>query len=770
MKKRNQILHYYKSSITAVKQFLHRLLFKFLLKKSHFDSLIEIFVNSIKNNIFAIWTILYFLFLVGIAIVLGLFLPHNLNKEFVSSIFLGEAAVIGTVLTIGFSFSIFLIQHAAQNLPSGFYKLITRYIVHDIIFFASTLLILGLFVFALLNGNLGYGLSNIAVQFSLFVLGTSLYLMFFLYYKVGQKVDPFNVLNEIKNRQLSYLASVRKMAEKFARLLKINPSPKEKVSKETALAIVFSQMPQQLSRVNNEVQYMFDYHDKVLNNQEKQLALYTLGQIGVVLQKYFDIRKDSSLMLPYGLLGRTSDSQSFLTPSLERFVSTGKSYIRIYNNEGITQIINVLTNLALSSSEIKFTPPLRGENPIFGQCRGYLDMLMDVAITFKYEEALFQATSAYRRLGLMSIEKELPLERSSIYTTLYKIGFSSVTSQQQIVFEYVIQAYVSYLSMLIEKKYFNLEMEIDNIFKHIDNLVLANFLTIKAFDSIQNRRYSQEVLALPYKVMESALYAIVKQIKNLSGDELRKNQRVFEVIAEQLRSSLRTLSEKMGSADHLLVDNLANITGNVGSLIIKLSSDKKWIQKKRELDKIAGWYIHQPYWFTHEVKVIDNNLSFRSLPEAVAQMGINALKQDMDELVKGAISDIHLFAILMLEKEKRPSYGFTEPRIMELACHIGIIALKLGKTDIVDFLKEKISDFEIQYKKLWFPKDEDDTRSSIKKDQLMIEVMNLIDKVGSSHTSDLPPFQEEERLVLSMIDKQDILKFIKKIWGVKLKI
>lgn len=750
------------------KNLVRKSYFRLILVKVKIDTIFEIFVYKIKGRAFGIWTGVYFLTLFVIVYAVGFHIPSNLSKEFVSNLYLGEAAVIGTVLTIAFSFSIFLIQHAAQNLPSGFYKLITRYIVQDIAFFISTFLILGLFVFSLLNGNLGLGVSNLAIQASLFMVGTSLYLMFYLYYKIGQKVDPFNVLGDIKNRQISYLEEVRKRAEKFAKILKLNINPKEEVSNETALAFVFGQMPQRLSRVNNEIQYMFDYHDKVLNNQEKQLALYTLSEIGIVIQKYFEIRKDSSLILPYGFLGRTSDSQPFLTPSLERYVAIGKNYIRLYNNDGITQVINVLASLSLNASEMKFTPPMRGENPVVGQCRGYLDMLMDSAITYKSEESLFQGTNAYQRLGLMTVDKDLALERSSIYSTLYKIGFSSTITSQQVVFEYVITAYVSIFNKLMSSKYFNLEMEIKNMFEHVDNLVLTNFLSIKAVDSIQNRRFSQEVLAHPYKALEVALFELSERSNELTGEELRKNNSTFVVVAEQLRSSLRGLSEKMGSADHILIDNLARVIGNVGSLLIELYSDKKWSREKKELEKIAGWYIHQPYWFTHDVNVIDSNLSFKELPKAVLQIGVNALEKDLDDLVIEAIKDISLFATLMIKKEKRPSYGFTEPRIMKLACYLGILALKHDKKDIVDFLKDKIKEFEKQYKELWFPKNEDDTRSSIKKDQLMIEVLGLVDKVGT-RTQNLGSFGNEESKYLGQMNKQDVEKFLKEIWGVSIK-
>lgn len=741
--------------------------YQFALKTIRSRGALELLLFKFKAKSFNIWSILYFLLLFFLVGFLGKHLPLNLSQDLIANLFFAEATILVTVLTIGFSFSILLIQHASQNLPSGFYKLVANYLLHDVIFFLSSCLTLGLLSFSLLYGRLGWGLSSQAVQISLFVSGLGLYLMFYLYFRIREKIDPFNVLQIVKDGLFRHLDNVKKRAEKYAKLIELNPKVKKEFTKEEALAFVFNRLSPNFNSVNNSVQYLFDYHDKVLNNQEKRLALFALGNIVDVIQKYFEVRKDSSLILPYGLLGRTSDSQSFLTPILERFVSTGKSYIREDNNEGVTEIINALTSLTLDSSKIKYTAKHQIDNPIFAQCRGYLGMLMDVAIANKSDEALFQGARAFKNVGLMAIDKKLRLDVSSTNSSLYKIGFYAIANSQKSVFETVIDAYDSLLRKFVSIHHFNLEMELKDIFEHVDSLVLYQFLTIKKVNSTENAHFSQTVLARPYKTMESLLFLLAKECKKLKGKDLDKAQSALLVIAEQLRSSLRHLSEKMQSA--LLVGELARINGEVGSLLVELSVDKKWSEEARKLENIAVWYVHQPYWFTDKVKIINSNLSFNALPESIAQVGLVALENDNEKVAKEAVKSISSLATMMLEKEERPSYGFTEPRIMELACHIGIVGLKKGKKELVADLKNKIKEFEKKYVELWFPKEKDDVRGSIKKSQLQIEVVELIGKLKDTSTRRLAMLEREESIFLQMVNEQDIKKFIEEIWKVKVK-
>ncbi len=94
--------------------------------------------------------------------------------------------------------------------------------------------------------------------------------------------------------------------------------------------------------------------------------------------------------------------------------------------------------------------------------------------------------------------------------------------------------------------------------------------------------------------------------------------------------------------------------------------------------------------------------------------------------------------------------------------------VKNQKKSVVIDLKTKIKDFEEKYKKLWFPKNEDDTKTSLKKNQLQAEVIGLIDKLKNTSTRHLAMLEREESIFLQMVEEQDIKKFVKEMWKTEL--
>jgi hypothetical protein len=241
----------------------------------------------------------------------------------------------------------------------------------------------------------------------------------------------------------------------------------------------------------------------------------------------------------------------------------------------------------------------------------------------------------------------------------------------------------------------------------------------------------------------------------------------FDVV-EETRRTLRSLSEKMKNADHLLITTFSSVVSDIGELMLDLTANPKWNPEKRELENQTKWYIHQTTWFTHEVPKINSNLSFDSLVEAATKIGLHSLQVGNEEIAIEAEKIIKGFAISMLEKEAGDTrFGFTEPRIMERACFVGILAKKLGKTAVVTALKPMITEFETAYRDLYF-RDDRQSNTPPTRDQLMSELFQLADDASEYRDLLMSRMMDDSRQrLLALVNKADIEEFIFEIWGVR---
>ena len=289
--------------------------------------------------------------------------------------------------------------------------------------------------------------------------------------------------------------------------------------------------------------------------------------------------------------------------------------------------------------------------------------------------------------------------------------------------------------------------------------------------TLESSFVTQTNLALPFETLSSLIFQTAKAATEAkTEDEQKEWKQVFFATVEELRATLRYLSEKMKNANHLLINSFGDMIADIGCLLLDLTQDDKWKQDKSELTKQVGWYLYQTEWFIHEVDNIKDNNAFDSLVEAAAKIGIRGLERDQDETAKDAIKVISNFANKMLANKEGSAYGFTEPRIMERACFIGILALKLGKKEIVDELKKYIKPFEEAYTKKWFSNIPKGIKlSSPTKDQLMMEVQGLIREIRNRYGR-LPMMDRSSEIMTQQVNEEDVNKFIFEVWKVKIEV
>lgn len=725
------------------------------------------FLNS-KKIIFG--TMVYFLLLTGSIFLLGQFIDPSFVRSDAITFFTAVAAMIGGILAIVFSLGILLMGNAAERIPVGFYETAARDWLHDLIFFLISICSIVVFSFALLFGKLGLGYSVLSFQLALFLVGCVFYLTFIFYQRVRERLNPNNVLRIASKQAFAKLDFTHKRAQEIADVLIRQPRLDKSVTKEEALATSFQYLQPEFVYINNRLNYLFDYHDKLAASNERSSALDVLHVITSILQRYFQTRKDSSLVLPAGfLLATTSDSRAFLTPPLERLVAVGENYMRENDNEGITRVISIFVQLCQSASQINYLTKHKIESPIMEQCRGYLNQLLDSAIKFNYQEALFQGAVAYTKIIPIVIKQNLHHEFISIYDMLDKIAISALNNRFNVVLGEVINTYTVILSQLISSKYFNLKMELGSLWEHLRNIIYYSYASMMA-GSLDNSFSVQTKLTHPFDTTSTLIFQIAKAANNAkTEDEQREWKSIFFITVEELRSTFRYLSEKMKTANHILVNTFGEKIADVGCLLVDLTGDEKWLKDREELIKQIGWYIYQTEWFTHDVKKIKDNSAFDSLIEAAAKIGIRTIQKGLDETAKDSIKILYNFANKMILSEEGEGYGFTEPRIMERACYVGILALKLGKTEIVDRLKEYIKSFEESYRKKWYPEGPPEKGKNISPsyDQLMMEVYGLIESKRNRY-GHLPIMDRSDDDLLPLITEEDVNKFIMEIWGVKI--
>jgi len=735
---------------------------------NYFRLRVPYYLNSKKA---IIGTLVFLLILLGVTFLLGNFIDPSFDKGNAITFFTAVAAMIGGILAIVFSLSILLMGNAAERIPVGFYETAAKDSFHDVIFFLISVSSLTVFTFALLFGNSDFGHSVFLFQLTLILIGGVFYLIFIFYQRVRSRLNPTNVLEIASKQALEKLKFTHKRAEEIAEVLIRQPKLDKSITKEQALATSFQYLQPEFIYINSRLNYLFDYHGKLVASNERSSALEVLQVITQILHKYFQTRKDSSLVLPAGfILATTSDSRAFLTPPLERLVAVGENYMRDNDNEGITRVISIFVQLCQSASQINYLTKHKVESPIMEQCVGYLSQLLQSAIKFNYQEALFQGAVAYPQITPIVIKQNLHHEFISIYEMLDKIAISALANRFNVVFGKVINSYAIIISQLISLKYFNLEMELKSLLEHLRDNIFYGYLSMSV-GTLESSFFTQTNLALPFETLSSLIFQTAKAATDAKTDDEQKDwKQVFFTTVEELRATLRYLSEKMKTANHLLINTFGDMIADIGCLLLDLTKDDQWKKDKAELTKQVGWYLYQTEWFTHEVENIKDNHAFDSLVEAAAKIGIRALERDQDETAKDAIKVISNFANKMLINKGGSAYGFTEPRIMERACFIGILALKLGKKEIVDELKKYIKPFEEAYIKKWFSNIPKGMKlSSPTKDQLMMEVHGLIREIRNRYGR-LPMLDRSSEIMTQLVNEEDVNKFILEVWKVKIEV
>jgi hypothetical protein len=347
------------------------------------------------------------LILLAFVLIWLLFLIHiSYLNDGLYTYFISAGAMLGSVLAVTFTISIFAQQRNADLYSSKFFNVYIHNWIEVITYFAIICLVLFMFFIGLNFTALSFRLgSNLIVNFSLFLVLVVFTLIDFQYEDVRKKSDPTNALIFLEKQGLKSLESTHKEALKIAKMLRLaNPV----YTVETSIAVAYDTVRGYLDEASNYILSIYEISNRLFNRGETVAAKIGFLAITNLVAKFLEQRKNTFLVTPspqYFLAVQT-DAQRFLVPVLENLNYRGEEFVRNKSSQNASYIVDVYKKILQDAKNPGFVNRTN-ENPIFDQVLSYLSMYIDFAIRNDDQEVMFNGLHAYELAGKIAIEENL---------------------------------------------------------------------------------------------------------------------------------------------------------------------------------------------------------------------------------------------------------------------------------------------------------------------------------------------------------------------------
>lgn len=703
------------------------------------------------------------------------------TQDILSNYLIAAGAMAGGTIAIVFTISIFLLQNASDLYSSQYFEVYIhdwkeKFVYYCVILITLALLGSGLYVGSLTS--ISEQVSTNLVFYSLVAIGLVFALIDWQYKNVRQKLNPSNAIFFLESEGTRFLKRVRYDASKIAGIIQAKD---DTFSEGMALATAYNRVLLPfISNLDRQLENLIEIAMKLGDKQEIGTTKRGFTAIYNILSGFFEARKTSSLILPSGtvFLVVESDSQTFLLRNFERLNKAGEKFIKDGKDELATYILDIYRELAKRAQDITFVSQ-RNENPILDLLVGNLNYFIENGQRAKNLEVVYQGLQVLGHISVMASQKGLSLTLHGLIEKIMNIAIYGLSQKQTIVVDLCSTTFLRIISAIFVSKHIDrrthnrtLLNNIATIASHINSFIKAGLLP--------NDISSRFSLSKGYDEFYTTLAVIMKNYSQLT--DVREKSRYRNDLVDffdELNRSLRTLSETVKSCDTVLTDSIGRLIFNVNNLIVDLIQDTDFAKEKKELESHLSWNIHLPTWFAHHADKFDGGSNpFNTLTDSVAKTGILvALRLEDKKLVKASIDSLYSLTKHSLEKTTS-GYGYDEPRVLEKACYLGIIALKKGWKEIVADLKVKILEFEALYyaKHLTklptgLPADFDPRNHNIMglphHDQLLRELRKWrADYERESRNGTLRIRDDAEAMMYEVVERADIDKFVLEIWGI----
>lgn len=713
-------------------------------------------------------------------LVIGLAVNHfsgvGFTQDILSNYFIALGAMIGGTIAIVFTISIFLIQSSAELYSSQYFEVFIHDWKEKFVYFVVIVIALMFFGAGLYTGGLtaiSYNVSTYSVLLSLMFVGTVFALIDWQYKNVRQKLNPAQAIVFLENEGIRFLNKLQIDAERLADLLHArNPE----TTTDMALAQAYNHFLQSfINNLDRQLENLIEISTKLSDKQEVATTKRGLWAVHNILIRFFEARKTSSLAIPSGIafLAVESDSQNFLNRNFERLNKIGEKFMKEEKDVLASYVVDIYGALAAKAKDMRFVSN-RNENPILEQVVGNLDFFIQSAERVKNIEVVFQGTRVLTNVAIIMADQGSTSSLKGIQDKILRIAIFGITQKQGVIIDRCNTSFLTIIGATFGSNKIIRKFCFDDSLKHIATIAnyISNFTKAGLFPKDIMASFT---LSKAYDEMYMMIVNIVNYYPNITEQREKDTYRSdFINFVEDLTSSLRTLSEQLKSCDTTLTDSISRLTFNVNNLLIDFINDPEFVAEKEELKKRLSWNIYLLGWFAHHTDKFDAGSNpFNTLTDCIAKTGILITEKLEDKkLVSSCVGSLYSLTTESLTKGTS-TYGYDEPRVLEKACYLGILALKKGWLDVFADVKAKILEFEPKYFAKYLmnlPEGIDPENHNVvdlpHKDQLTRELLRWRNDYERESRNGLLRIRDDaEAMMYEVVEQYDIDKFMFEVWA-----
>ena len=684
-----------KLSISRLKFTYRSKLIKLWLKFRHdFDFIDVLFIGFV-------------VILIAIIPILHKNLFFDFHSEIYSQLFFSAGTMHAGILAITFALSLFSIEQASDKGTPTILELFIKDKKNQIVFASLSLFTLVSFLFGVLNRNGEDTMRMVSCEF-LFI-GSTFILLRFQYKHIARMINPNWQIEDLVNKCNKYLDRMVKYIDDIIRLKLISVSTEETQEKDESElrnskeAAVYTKIPNLLIPANQYLEQLYAILHKHSIRQEYEVIRKGLHSVSLIINRYLDIRKKSSVPYMADFLVFQTDLDDFLVPNYEKIATINNLAIRNRDVELSKLVIKNIESISLKYSEME-PVGLKHERPT-NIAVGYLKGFIEECLKADMFDIGIYGSGVLSRIGISCVKRNDSVGIHMAYQDLRdKVAYYGIIKKQNYLVDYALDGIIRIIWAIVFQKKFHANIDVKQGLDSVKTITEWVLTTTNETDTVEMHNI-QHSLGSFYDLTKDTAIGILlaKFAENILKEEdpTKKKELMdaFLKVDKETWRFFRDISEIAGVKESFLLHFINMNIMQISRAIIHLCQDDDLDYAREKLLNDLIWYLSVFWWSYDKAKTI-KGLQLYKDADLLAQIGMQclSLRKLHPNFLKAANRSANFIKTLALQliAKGKDSY-VSPPSIMVKMCYLGIYAYKENLEPLTLKMDEYIIDFQKEY-------------------------------------------------------------------------